>query len=137
VPDLNKAFTSNSFYEFLRLGRLMGTKCSNCSDLSIRPRPICFKCHSQSLEWTPFIGFGSLSTYTIIAIPPTIMANRGYGRSNPYCSGIITLEEGPRVSGFISGVDCHNPNSIEVGMLLKIDFSKMWDESPTIMFIPR
>lgn len=137
MVDLNKPFSSASFYEFLLNKMLMGTQCNDCSDLSIRPRPICFKCHSQSLEWIKFSGLGSLSTYTIIAIPPTIMVNRGFSRDNPYCSGIVTLEEGPRVSGFISGVDCSNPDNIEIGMPVKVDFSNMWEELPTVMFIPR
>lgn len=135
--DLNKSFSSASFYEYLINEMLMGTRCNNCGDLSIRPRPICFKCHSQVLEWVQFSGFGSLSTFTIIAIPPTIMVNRGFSRDNPYCSGIVTLEEGPRVSGFISGVDCNNPDTIEIGLSVKVDFSNMWEDLPTVMFVPR
>ncbi len=46
------------------------------------------------------------------------MAEAGYNNNNPYCSGIVELEEGPRISAQILDVDLLNPNNIKIGTKL-------------------
>ena len=130
-------FTSASFYRYLKEGRMMGVRCQQCGDLSATPRPICRACHSQDLEWTPLSGRGELTTFTAISIAPTVMAEKGFGRNNPYCSGIVTLDEGPRVSAFIAEVDARNPESIPLGLALEVDFSAVDQDRPGLVFKPR
>ena len=43
------------------------------------------------------------------------MAEAGYSGKNPYCVGIVELEEGPRVSAQILDVDMANPDQIGIG----------------------
>ena len=47
---------------------------------------------------------------------------QGYHRKNPYCTGVVELEEGARVDARIEGVDAAKPEEIKVGMPLKIKF---------------
>ena len=129
-------FTSASFQRYLREGRLMGVRCDRCRHLSATPRGLCPSCHSRDLQWEALSGRGRLTTFTAISIPPTAMAERGYGRDNPYCSGIVTLEEGPRVSALIAGVDARNPESIALGLPVQVDFSDT-EEHPSLVFQPR
>jgi uncharacterized OB-fold protein len=74
------------------------------------------------MEWTEMSGQGHLRAFTSIFIAPTAMIEAGYGRDNPYCTGIVQLEEGPAISAQIVGVDTANPESITVGMPLKAVF---------------
>jgi uncharacterized OB-fold protein len=60
--------------------------------------------------------------FTCIAIGPSFMRAEGYDRHNPYCSGVVALEEGARVDARIEGVDTKNPESISVGMPLRVKF---------------
>ena len=53
------------------------------------------------------------------------MIDKGYGRDNPYCSGIVTLEEGPRIGGVIRGVDASNPGSIKTGVDVVMDLGRL------------
>ena len=64
------------------------------------------------------------------------MMSKGYGRDNPYCTGVVTLEEGPRISARISGVDAGNPQNIRTGINLVIDLEDLEAEEPTLVFKP-
>jgi uncharacterized OB-fold protein len=44
------------------------------------------------------------------------MAEAGFDAKNPYCVGIVTLDEGPRVSAQIVNVDLVDPSKIKIGM---------------------
>jgi uncharacterized OB-fold protein len=65
-------------------------------------------------------GKGKLAAFTCIFIPPPSMAARGYDRKHPYCVGIVELDDGGRVDARIEGVDTANPESIRIGMPMKI-----------------
>jgi uncharacterized OB-fold protein len=64
------------------------------------------------------------------------MVEQGYGRNNPYCTGIVKLEEGPRLSARILGVDAANPQLIQTGIDLVLDLEGVDPERPTPMFRP-
>jgi len=101
----------------------MATKCKECGELWLPPRPICAHCHSDQLEWTELSGNGKLATYTVIGYGTMPMLNEGYNsKDNPYCSGIVEVEEGPRISAQILGVDVLNPESIKIGTKVKVEF---------------
>ena len=129
-------FNSTSFYAYLIKGKLMGVRCKQCTQLSVEPRPLCPSCHSSDIEWHEFCGTGHLSTFTCISIVPVRMEQKGYGRNNPYCSGVVTLTEGPRISAKLSQVDASNPQTIKSGMSLRIDFSDIDTNNPILTFCP-
>ena len=64
------------------------------------------------------------------------MAKKGYGRDMPYCTGVVTLEEGPRVSALILGVDGSNPQNIKTGMDLVLDLEELDLDHPALAFRP-
>ena len=64
--------------------------------------------HSSNMEWHELSGRAVLSTFTCISVAPASLEAKGFGRNNPYCTGIVTLEEGPRISARIAGVDASN-----------------------------
>lgn len=61
-------------------------------------------------------GAGRLVALTSISIGPPAMQEEGFNRENPYCTGVVKLDEGPRVVARIEGVDSRNPESIEIGV---------------------
>jgi uncharacterized OB-fold protein len=50
------------------------------------------------------------------------MIEAGYGRKNPYCTGIVQLDEGPNISAQITGVDPAAPEQITIGMRVQVAF---------------
>lgn len=116
-----KLFTPISFQQFLNEKRLMGSQCRKCQTLYLPPRPLCIKCGDSQMEWKEIKGKGKLAAFTVIVVVPAKMAAQGYGRDNPYCTGIVELEEGPRISARIIGADPRR-GEIRVGMPLSVDF---------------
>jgi len=113
-----KQFSDISYNQFINEKRLMGSRCKECSDLFLPPRSICTKCHKSEMEWVEMKGRGKLKGFTSIAIGPPSMIAEGYNRKNPYCVGVVELEEGVKVVARIDEVDALKPESIKVGMPL-------------------
>jgi len=88
------------------------------------------------VEWFQFCGRGQPSAFTCISVVPNAMGEKGFGRNNPYCSGIGTLEEGPRISALVLGVDAANPQNIATGMALTLDVQDIDGERPVLAFVP-
>ena len=116
------AITAASFDQFISEKKLMGSKCRKCGALYASPRPICLKCYSSEMEWAELRGKGKLVAFTVIGVGPAPMVAAGYDRDHPYCSGIVELEEGPRISAQIVGVDAAHPEDIKIGTPLTLDF---------------
>jgi uncharacterized OB-fold protein len=74
------------------------------------------------MEWVEMKGEGKLAGFTCISVGLPFMIAEGYDRKHPYCTGVVELEEGVRVDARIEGVDAKNPESIKVGMPMKVMF---------------
>jgi len=128
-------FTSASFYAYLDEHKLMGTRCQSCGALHLPPRPICTACHSKDLAWAELSGQGQLIAFTTVHIAPTAMLAEGYGRDNPYCTGIVQLKEGPAISAQILDVDARRPESIKIGTSLDVAFIERGTEKAKQTFL--
>ena len=101
---------------------VLAAKCKACGARFVPPRPLCIQCHATEMEWVEAEGEGKLAGFTCIYIVPPAMAELGYGRKKPYCVGAVDLAEGGRVDARIEGVDPTRPETIEVGMPLKVKY---------------
>ena len=110
------------FEQFLNEGKLMGAKCNACGTLYVPPRSLCPQCRHSDMKWTEAAGEGRLAAFTSISIGTPAMMKEGYDRNNPYCSGAVELVEGARVVARIEGVNPLRPETIEVGMPVKVKF---------------
>ena len=127
------------FERFLDEGKIMGARCTGCKTLFVPPRTLCVRCHNSEMEWEEIKGEGRLVAFTCIAIGTSAMIEEGYDRNNPYCSGAVELEEGPRVVAQIEGVDTLNPETIKIGMPVKATLLRRGvdEDSKTVLgFIP-
>jgi uncharacterized OB-fold protein len=118
----DRPFNDISYERFLSEDKLMGSTCQKCGSLFVPPRSICIKCHSPEMKWTEMRGKGRLAAFTSIAIGPPFMMSEGFDRKHPYVSGVVDLEEGARVVGRIEGVDGTRPETIRIGIPLKVEF---------------
>ena len=117
-----RPFSDISYELYLNEKRLMGSRCKGCGTQYVPARSICVDCYGSDMEWIEMKGRGRLAAFTCINIPPPFMLAQGYNRKNPYCSGVVALEEGARVDARIEGVDCAKPEDIKVGMPLKVKY---------------
>ena len=114
-----KEFTAASFYRLLDDKKLMGTRCKKCGALFLPPRPFCGQCLGGEMEWFQFSGRGKLVSFSVVRVGTTYYETKGHSRDNPYCWGVVKLEEGPCISAFLLGADLTSPDSIKIGKPLE------------------
>jgi len=100
---------------------LLGTRCNVCGKTYFPLRNICPNCRrdGKPVE-VRFSGKGEVFTYTVIRY-----ASENFKSYVPYILGIVTLEEGPKVTSQI--VDC-DPDEISIGMPVEACFRKLNDQ---------
>ena len=117
-----RQMTGEAFYQYLGEHKLMGSCCKSCGALHLPPRSLCPACYGDEMDWEQISGKGKLIAFTTVHIAPTAMIEAGYGRTNPYCTGIVQLDEGPAISAQITGLDPAKPEQIDVGMPVRVAF---------------
>jgi uncharacterized OB-fold protein len=132
----SRPFNAASFYAFLKEGRFMGVRCRENGNIYAEARPIDPVSHSRDMEWHELSGRATLTTFTCISVAPASLEAKGYGRNNPYCTGIVTLEEGPRISARISGVDAANPQNIPSDLPVVLALDEIDADDPGLVFRP-
>lgn len=128
-------FNIASYNRFLSEKRLMAAKCKSCGALYLPPRPICIKCHGGEMEWVQMTGEGKLVAFTTISVGLPLMIREGYDRTNPYCTGIVELKEGPKISARILGVDPKRPEQIKIGTPVSVEFLERGEEEEKGTFL--
>lgn len=112
----NPATKVSRFIDFLREGRLMGTRCTRCGTAYLPPRMDCPRClNDGAVEWMEADREGELESYTTIHAAPT-----GFGSRAPYTLGVVRLGNG-RLLAPIEGL---NEKDIRVGMRLRVDIQE-------------
>lgn len=127
-----KPFTVQSYVDFLNEKKLMGSKCKECGNIDLPPRLVCSNCFKSNPEWKEIKGKGKLASYTTIHIGSSFMNAKGYSPKKPYCFGTVDLDDGVSLAVHIKGVDESHPESIKIGMRLKVNY-----EDGTEAFIDR
>jgi len=91
--------TLKTFFEEARAGRLTGIRCARCGGLSLPPKEFCPVCQQRQWEPVPLSGSGTVSSFTVIRIPP-----RGRLPEAPYAVAVVKLDEGVSLLGRVVGV---------------------------------
>ncbi len=114
----------DGFAAHLRDGRLMGSTCTRCGQLSFPPRADCSACRHGEFEFTELSGRGTLHTFTSIDAAPA-----GFENDVPFYLGVIDLEEtGRLLAGFGQTID---PNEITIDMPVQV-VPSLLEESESI-----
>jgi uncharacterized OB-fold protein len=114
----------DGFAGHLRDGRLMGSTCAACGQLSFPPRADCPACRNGAFEFTELSGRGKVMTFTTIAAAPA-----GFEDEVPFQLGVVDLEEGGRLlAGFGDTVD---PEKIAIDMPVQV-VPRLFEESEDI-----
>jgi uncharacterized OB-fold protein len=88
------------FFEELRMGRLMTTRCPRDATLSWPPRVVCPKCHAEDLEWVELPRKGTVYAFSAVLVG----APMGMEADVPFVVGLIDLAGVPlRLFGRIVG----------------------------------
>ena len=108
------------FWDATKDHKLVMQRCSNCNDWVWLPQPVCRRCLTPTLEWTPTSGKGTIYTYVVMhrATAPTF--------ESPYTIAVVELDEGAR---FLTNIVDIAPADVKIGMPVEVKFNDQGDLS--------
>ena len=115
------------FFEALKDGKLLATKCKRCGEKYFPPQASCPNCGSSDMEWIEVNGYGRLLTYTVVKVKP-----ESYQKYPDYILGVARLDDGFNILAWIL---CEDFKRLRRGMRVKIDFKKKAGENYMSYFI--
>ena len=106
------------FWEGAQASKLLLPKCSNCGKTWYPVGPVCPFCLSSEYQFEEMSGRGHISSYVIYhkAFAPWLESQV------PYAVAQVELEEGPRLTTNIVGLD---PEAIRIGLPVRAVFEKV------------
>ncbi len=124
MADYNKPIpepdpVTQPFWDGAKEGKLMLPRCVDCNRVHWYPRIICPHCHSMNIEWFEASGEGRIHTFAV-----QHRAFGGWSDETPFVTAYIDLNEGDRMATVLRGVDAENPDSIEIGAKVKVEFEE-------------
>ena len=100
-------------------GIIVGTKCDECNEIFVPPRPICLLCGITLETFEKIETEGKILTWTIIHIaPPTHL------EKVPYTLAIVELKNGQKLTGILNET---NNENINFGDKVFASFDKLED----------
>jgi uncharacterized OB-fold protein len=102
-------------------GRLLIQRCEPCGCFQFYPRAHCTKCGALDPAWHEASGRGVVHTFSVIHRN----GSPGFDVEVPYVFAIVELEEGPRMTANVIGID---PEEVVVDMPVQVTFTKVSDE---------
>jgi uncharacterized OB-fold protein len=116
------------FWEGLKQGKVLATKCTQCGKLYFPPNADCPECLVSSLEWVELSNEAEIETFTHVVVRPT-----SFQQNKPYTVAIGKLKEGVRVLAWLTGFKL---SEIKVGMKVKLVAKVSPEGNPTYEFVP-
>jgi uncharacterized OB-fold protein len=116
------------FWEGLKQGKVLATKCTQCGKLYFPPNADCPDCLVSNLEWVELSKEAEIETFTHVVVRPT-----SFQQNKPYTVAIGKLQEGVRVLAWLTGFKL---SEIKVGMKVKLVAKVTSEGNPTYEFVP-
>jgi uncharacterized OB-fold protein len=116
------------FWEGLKQGKVLATRCTKCGKLYFPPVADCPDCLSSEMGWVELSSEAEIETFTHVVIRPT-----SFQQYKPYTVAIGRLKEGVRVLAWLTGFKL---SEIKVGMKVKLIAKTSPEGNPTYEFAP-
>lgn len=116
------------FWDGLRQGKILATRCGKCGTLYFPPFADCPKCLASNVEWIELSGEATVETFTYVTIRPATFQQR-----QPYIVAIGKLREGVKVLAWLTGV---SPEEAKIGMKVRLVAKVDVDGRPLYEFVP-
>jgi len=106
------------FWEATARGQLELQRCKQCGNYVWTPQLACRTCLTETLEWVPVSGRGTVYSFVIMhrAATPVFKA--------PYAIVVVELEEGARILSDMVDVDVKD---VQIGLPVEVAFEPAGD----------
>ena len=119
---------THEFWDALKAGRFVTTKCSKCGNVTFPPQANCPKCMDDRFAWVDVGQEATLMTFTRVHVTPASFAT-----DQPYTIAIGEFPGSLRVLAWLEGVD---PKDMKPGMKLKVEARTSNAGNPYYVFVP-
>ena len=119
---------TKEFWDALKRGKLVTTKCSKCGNVTFPPQADCPRCMSSETEWVELGTDATLVTFTHVRVTPASFEGKG-----PYTIAIAELKDGPKVLAWLEGIDTEK---VKPGLRVRVEARASGDGNPYYVFVP-
>ncbi len=118
---------TREFWDALKDGKFVTTKCGKCGNVSFPPQVDCPRCMSNEFSWVDLGREASLVTYTQVQITPA-----SFAANESYTIAIGEFPGGLKVLAWLEGV---KSESVKPGMKLKVEARNVGEGNPYYVFV--
>ncbi len=119
---------THEFWDALKTGRFVTTKCAKCGQVTFPPQADCPNCMSGEFTWVDLDREATLVTFTHVQITPA-----SFAENDPYIIAIGELADGLKVLAWLEGMQ---PESVKPGMKLKVEGRTSKEGNAYYVFVP-
>ncbi|MCY4257241.1 MAG: Zn-ribbon domain-containing OB-fold protein [bacterium] len=121
------------FWDAAKQGQLVGYQCQSCGTVLLPPKPICFKCGSETFEWVELPGTGVVYSRIIVRHP----LREDLAEVCPYVTGVIELDgtQGAGARMIANIIDCE-ADAVAIGDRVEVVFDHINEEMSVPRFRP-
>jgi len=119
---------THEFWDALRDGRFVTTKCSKCGNVSFPPQADCPKCMNNGFVLVDVGREATLLTFTQVKVTPA-----SFAASEPYIIAIGEFPGSLKVLAWLEGMD---PKNAKLGMKLRVEARTSKEGNPYYVFVP-
>jgi uncharacterized OB-fold protein len=124
------SWETRGWWEGCGRGELVLQRCRSCGNVQHKPRALCVKCLTDTLDYFVASGRGTVHTFTVTRqnmVPP-------FRDHLPYVLAYVELDEGPRVFTNIVGCD---PDEVRIGQPVVADYAAAERDDGEAFAVPR
>ena len=119
---------TREFWDSLKQGKLVTTRCTKCGNVSFPPQADCPKCMAGESEWVDLGTAAELVTFTHVKITPASFAD-----DDTYTIAIGELKSGLKVLAWLEGA---GEERAKPGMKLRLEARAGGEGNPYYVFVP-
>ncbi|MCU1503633.1 MAG: Zn-ribbon OB-fold protein [Ilumatobacteraceae bacterium] len=124
------SWETRGWWEGCGRGELVLQRCTTCRRIQHKPRALCAKCLTDTVEHFVASGRGTIHTFTVTH--QNFMAP--FNEHLPYVLAYVELAEGPRVLTNVVGID---PADVRIGQQVVADYASSPRDDGEVFAVPR
>ncbi len=118
---------THQFWDGLREGKFVTTRCTDCGEVSFPPQADCPRCMGSNVEWVDMGTDAELVTFTYVLVTPT-----SFVQNDPYVVAIGRLGQGLKILAWVEGSQVER---LKVGDKLRLEARSSSDGAPYYVFV--
>jgi uncharacterized protein len=119
---------TKEFWDLLKQGKFVTTKCTKCGNVSFPPQADCPECMASEFEWVELGQDATLVTFTHVQITPASFVG-----DDTYTIAIAELQGGLKVLAWLEGTKAEEAKP---GMKVRLEARTSKEGNPYYVFVP-